>query len=44
MTIEADTLVQLTEALQRRGMVLVADVAFIRAPYRQDHHWICMVE
>jgi hypothetical protein len=44
MTIEAETLVQLTEALQKRGMVLVSDVAFIRAPYREDHHWICMVE
>jgi hypothetical protein len=29
MTIEADTLVQLTEALQERGMVLVSEVAFI---------------
>ncbi|WP_460141627.1 hypothetical protein [Pseudomonas sp. S2_E01] len=43
MTIEAETLVQLTEALQERGMTLVADVVFIRAPYRHDHRWICRV-
>ncbi|MDB6445617.1 MULTISPECIES: hypothetical protein [Pseudomonas] len=44
MTIEAETLVQLTEALQEQGMVLVSDVAFTRAPYRQNHRWICIVE
>ncbi len=43
MTFEADTLVQLTEALQQRGMLLVADVAFIRAPYRHDHRWFYTV-
>ncbi|EIK96189.1 hypothetical protein PMM47T1_12893 [Pseudomonas sp. M47T1] len=43
MTIEAETLVELTEALQQRGMVLMADVVFTRAPYRCDHHWICCV-
>ncbi len=44
MTIEAETLVQLTEALQERGMTLVSDVAFIRAPYRHNHRWVCSVE
>lgn len=44
MTIEAETLVQLTEALQDRGMVMVCDVAFTRAPYRQNHRWVCIVE
>jgi hypothetical protein len=44
MTIEAETLVQLTEALQQRGMTLVSDVAFIRAPYRHNHRWVCSVE
>lgn len=44
MTIEAETLAQLAEALQERGMTLVTDVAFTRAPYRQNHRWICTVE
>ncbi|WP_267903662.1 MULTISPECIES: hypothetical protein [Pseudomonas] len=44
MTIEAETLVELTEALQQRGLVLVSDVHFTRAPYRHDHHWVCCVE
>jgi hypothetical protein len=44
MTIEAETLVQLTKALQQRGMTLVSDVAFIRAPYRHNHRWVCSVE
>ncbi|KPA90081.1 hypothetical protein ACMGT0_17460 [Pseudomonas sp. RHF3.3-3] len=44
MTIEAETLVQLTKALQQRGMNLVSDVAFTRAPYRHNHRWICTVE
>lgn len=44
MTIEAETLVELTEALQERGMTLVADVAFTRAPYRHNHRWICTLE
>lgn len=44
MTIQAETLVQLTEALQERGMNLVSYVHFTRAPYREDHRWICIVE
>ncbi len=44
MTIQAETLAQLTKALQERGMKLVTDVAFTRAPYRQNHRWICIVE
>jgi hypothetical protein len=44
MTIQAETLAQLTKALQERGMKLVADVAFTRAPYRDNHRWICIVE
>ncbi|WP_256576113.1 MULTISPECIES: hypothetical protein [unclassified Pseudomonas] len=44
MTIQAETLVQLTEALQERGMMLVSDVHFTRAPYRYKHRWICIVE
>ncbi|MCS4061692.1 hypothetical protein EC849_102390 [Pseudomonas putida] len=44
MTIQAETLAQLTEALQKRGMTLVSDVAFTRAPYRYNHRWICIVE
>lgn len=43
MTIEAETLAELTEALQQRGLVLVSEVVFTRAPYRHDHHWICSV-
>lgn len=41
MTIEAETLVQLTEALKKRGMNRIADINFIRAPYRHDHKWTC---
>ncbi|WP_269216529.1 MULTISPECIES: hypothetical protein [Pseudomonas] len=44
MTIEAETLVELTEALQDRGMLLVSEIAFTRAPYRHNHRWICIVE
>lgn len=44
MTIEAETLVQLTAALQQRGIVLVSDVRFTRAPYRMNHLWTCTVE
>ena len=44
MTIQAETLAQLTEALQTRGLTLVSDVAFTRAPYRKNHRWICTVE
>ncbi len=44
MTIEAETLAQLTEALRERGMTLVTDVAFTRAPYRHNYRWICSVE
>jgi hypothetical protein len=44
MTIEADTLEQLTLALQQQGLKLVSDIHFTRAPYRQNHRWVCMVE
>lgn len=44
MTIQAETLVQLTEALQERGMKMVSDVHFTRAPYRCNHRWVCIVE
>jgi hypothetical protein len=44
MTIEAATLEQLTRTLQRRGLRLMADVHFIRAPYRHNHRWVCSVE
>ncbi len=43
MTIEAETLVQLTEALKKRGMRLLADINFIRAPYRRNHRWVCCI-
>ena len=45
MTIQADTLLQLTQTLRRRcGVSLMTDLTFTRAPYRENHHWICMVE
>ena len=44
MTIEADTLVQLTQTLQLHGMRLVSDIHFTRAPYRANHRWVCIVE
>ena len=44
MTIEAETLVALTEALQERGVTFIADVAFVRAPYRANHRWVCTVK
>ncbi len=44
MTIQAETLVQLTEALQKRGLHLVSEVHFTRAPYRHNHRWICIVD
>ncbi len=44
MTIQAETLVQLAEELQKHGLQLVSDVHFTRAPYRQNHRWICIVE
>jgi hypothetical protein len=44
MTIEADTLEQLTLRLQQRGMKLVSDIHFTRAPYRHNHRWVCTVE
>ncbi|WP_260524621.1 MULTISPECIES: hypothetical protein [Pseudomonas] len=44
MTIEAETLVQLTDTLKQRGLIRVCDVHFIRAPYRHDHRWICSIE
>lgn len=43
MTIEAETLVELTEALQQRGLHLIADISFTRAPYRLNHRWTCTV-
>lgn len=43
MTIEAETLAALTEALQERGLNLISDITFTRAPYRQNHRWICSV-
>lgn len=43
MTIHAETLVALTAALQKRGLNLVSDVTFTRAPYRRDHRWTCTV-
>jgi len=43
MTIEAETLVQLTQALKRRGLTRVADITFTRAPYRRNHRWSCTV-
>ena len=43
MTIEAETLVQLTEALKKRGMRLLAEINFIRAPYRRNHRWVCCI-
>jgi hypothetical protein len=44
MTIEADTLEQLTRALQKKGMKLVSDIQFTRAPYRHNHRWVCIVQ
>jgi hypothetical protein len=44
MTIEADTLEQLTQALQKKGMKLVSDIQFTRAPYRHNHRWVCIVQ
>jgi hypothetical protein len=44
MTIQAETLAKLTEALQERGMNRVSDIHFTRAPYRYNHRWICIVE
>ncbi|MCS5517553.1 hypothetical protein NWF32_30165 [Pseudomonas qingdaonensis] len=32
MTIEAETLVQLTDALRKRGLTRVSDITFMRAP------------
>jgi len=44
MTIEAETLVELTEVLQDKGMIMLTDATFIRAPYRNNHRWVCSVE
>ncbi|MDD1953758.1 hypothetical protein NP552_01715 [Pseudomonas sp. 8209] len=44
MTIEAETLVQLTDALRKRGLTRVSDITFMRAPYRHNHRWTCMVK
>ncbi|WP_339420849.1 MULTISPECIES: hypothetical protein [unclassified Pseudomonas] len=43
MTLQAETLVQLTEALQGRGLYLVCNVHLTRAPYRHNHLWVCSV-
>ncbi|WP_177334202.1 hypothetical protein [Pseudomonas sp. NBRC 111124] len=43
MTIEAETLAELTQALKAQGAKRVADLTFIRAPYRCDHRWVCNV-
>jgi hypothetical protein len=43
MTIEADTLAQLTAKLRKQGKILFTEVQFIRAPYRHNHHWVCTV-
>lgn len=43
MTIEAETLAQLTQALRAQGARRIADLAFIRAPYRCDHRWVCNI-
>lgn len=44
MTIEAETLAELTQALKRRGLKRLVDIAFTRAPYRCNHRWTCIVE
>lgn len=44
MTIEAETLVQLTDALRKRGLTRVSGITFMRAPYRHNHRWTCTVK
>lgn len=45
MVIEATTLAELTQVLAAScGETRVARLKFIRAPYRDDHRWICVVE
>lgn len=44
MTIKADTLQQLTAQLRQEGKELFTEVHFIRAPYRSNHRWVCIVE
>ena len=41
MTIEATSLVELTRTLQLQGLKRICDVHFTRAPYRENHRWIC---
>ncbi|MDR6710896.1 hypothetical protein J2W83_000486 [Pseudomonas hunanensis] len=43
MTIEAETLTKLTEALAKRGLTRLAQVRFTRTPYRCNHKWTCEV-
>ncbi|CAM3882752.1 hypothetical protein CCOS865_02962 [Pseudomonas reidholzensis] len=43
MTIEAETLTQLTEALAKRGLTRLVQVRFTRTPYRCNHKWTCEV-
>ncbi|UFH50061.1 hypothetical protein [Pseudomonas sp. KNUC1026] len=45
MVIEASTLAELTKVLAAScGETRVAHLKFIRAPYRDEHRWICVVE
>lgn len=43
MTIEAETLAQLAQALKAQGARLIADLTFIRAPCRCGKRWVCNV-
>lgn len=43
MTIEAATLVQLAAKLRKQGLKRIADIIFLRAPYRLNHRWVCTV-
>ncbi|MDG9873440.1 hypothetical protein N7592_09530 [Pseudomonas juntendi] len=43
MTIVAETLAQLAQALKAQGARHIADLTFIRAPYRCGKRWICSV-
>ncbi|MFJ4384741.1 hypothetical protein ACIP02_10370 [Pseudomonas sp. NPDC089408] len=43
MTIVAETLAQLAQALRAQGAQRVADLTFIRTPYRCGKRWICNV-
>lgn len=41
MTIEAETITQLTDALAKRGLTRLCQVRFTRMPYRCNHKWVC---